>query len=192
MDIIFFESPDAFRSWLENHHDQESQLQIGFYKKGSGKTGITYAEALDQALCFGWIDGIRKRVDDQSYTIRFTPRKSGSIWSKVNIKRAKELVESGVMRSAGLEAFEKRDEQKANSYSYERENRALDDAYEQQFRANSTAWEFFQGQPPSYRKPAIWWVISAKKEETRQKRLDTLIEDSANRRKIAPLRRSGE
>ena len=188
MDVTFFESPSGFRTWLEQNHDATQELWVGFYKKSSGKPSITWPEAVDEALCFGWIDGVRKSIDESSYTIRFTPRKAGSIWSAVNIKRVGELSQLGLMQPEGLKAFEKRVGKKSGLYSYE--NAAeLDEAYEQQFRANKKAWDFFQARPASYRRAAIWWVVIAKKEETKLKRLATLIEDSEHGRTIAPLTR---
>jgi uncharacterized protein YdeI (YjbR/CyaY-like superfamily) len=188
-DITYFASPGDFRQWFETNHDQAAELWVGFYKKGSGKPSITWPEAVDQALCFGWIDGIRKSVDDSNYTIRFTPRKAQSIWSAINIKKIKELTALGLMKPAGLSVFEKHDEKKANLYSFERESMELGDVYEEIFRENDKAWSFFQTQVPSYKKPAIWWVISAKQEATRLGRLKTLIKDSEEGLKIAHLRR---
>jgi len=189
MKPTFFASSSELRQWLAEHHAETKELWVGFYKKSSGKPSITWPEAVDEALCFGWIDGVRKSIDDVSYTIRFTPRKPRSIWSAVNIKRAKELTRLGLMRQAGLKAFEKRAEEKSGIYAYEQKNAELDDAYEQQFRANKKAWDFFQAQAPWYQRTATWWVISAKKEETRLRRLATLIEDSENGRTIAGLTR---
>jgi uncharacterized protein YdeI (YjbR/CyaY-like superfamily) len=186
----FFATPDAFRSWLEAHHATEQELLVGYYKKGSGIPSMTWPESVDQALCFGWIDGVRRGRDDTSYTIRFTPRKRRSIWSAVNIERFGQLAELGLVHPAGHKAFEARADERSAVYAYEqRDNATLDAAAEQQFRDNARAWEFFQAQPAGYRKTAIWWVISAKKEETRSKRLATLIDDSAQRRTIAPLTR---
>jgi uncharacterized protein YdeI (YjbR/CyaY-like superfamily) len=163
---------------------------VGFYKKASGKPSITWPESVDEALCFGWIDGVRKSIDESSYKIRFTPRRPGSIWSAVNIKRAGELIELGRMAPAGLRAFDERKEARSVVYSYEqRDSARLEGDYEAQLRANPQAWDFFQAQPPWYQRAASWWVISAKKEETRLKRLATLIEESAQGRTIAPLRR---
>jgi len=187
---IFFATPAAFRAWLEEHHATSQEVLVGFYKKGSGRPSITWPESVDEALCFGWIDGVRRGIDDVSYSIRFTPRKRRSTWSAVNIERVKELTQMGRMRPAGLKAFAERTEAKSGIYAYEQKNNAaLDAAYEQRFRANKAAWDFFQSQAAGYRKTAIWWVISAKREETRLKRLATLIEDSANGRTIAPLTR---
>src|SRR5687768_11397585 len=186
----FFATPDAFRAWLEANHDRERELVVGFYKKGSGRPSITWPESVDEALCFGWIDGVRKSIDDESYMIRFTPRKSSSTWSAVNIKRVGELTEQGRMRPAGFAAFARRTEAKSGIYAYENRGSAqLDAADEQEFRANSQAWDFFQAQPAGYRKTAIWWVVSAKQEATRRKRLATLIDDSAHGRTIRQLTR---
>ena len=185
----YFATPAEFRSWLEEHHDSAQELWVGFHKKSTGKRSITWPEAVDQALCFGWIDGIRKRVDADSYMNRFTPRRPRSNWSAVNIKRVKELTEAGLMRPAGLAAFEKRTDDRSAVYSYEQKEAQLGPEYEEQFRANKAAWKWFQGQPPYYRKTAIRWVVSAKREETRLKRLATLIEDSEHERTIPPLTR---
>lgn len=190
MEPIFFATPADFRAWLEAHHATAQELLVGFYKKDSGRPSITWPESVDEALCFGWIDGVRRSLDASSYTIRFTPRKPHSTWSAVNIKRASELISLGLMRPAGLKAFEARTDDNSGIYAYEqRKTAALDEAEEQQMRANAEAWAFFQAQPPSYRRAAIWWVIGAKRAETRQKRLATLIEDSAAGRTIAPLTR---
>ena len=189
MDVRFFASPAELRAWFEEYHDRAQELWVGFYKKATGRPSITWPEAVDQALCYGWIDGIRKRVDDSSYTNRFTPRRPGSTWSAVNVKRVGELSELGLMQTAGLAAFNRRDEAKTNLYSFEQGAVALDEAYEQRFRANTPAWDVFQSQPPSYRRTAIWWVMSAKKEETRLKRLATLIADSEQGRRLAQLSR---
>ena len=190
MEPIFFEGPAEFRGWLEEHHDDEAELLVGFHKKGSGRPSMTWPESVDQALCFGWIDGVRRGIDEHSYTIRFTPRKARSTWSVVNVKRAQELVEEGLMRPAGLAAFERRSEGRTGIYSYEqREEAKLDPAAEKEFRANRRAWAFFSDQTPSYRRTATHWVIRAKKEETRRRRLRTLIEDSAAGRTLRHLTR---
>ena len=176
----FFATPADFRKWLEKNHAATTELLVGFHKVDSGKPSITWPESVDQALCFGWIDGVRKRIDEHSYTIRFTPRKPTSIWSSVNIKRFGELTEQGVVRPAGEQAFARRIDAKSGIYAYEqRSNPQLDGALEAKFRANRKAWEFFQAQPPGYRRVATWYVISAKREETRESRLATLIKVSA-------------
>jgi len=188
-DLKFFESPAAFRKWLEKNHGNVSELWLGFYKKDSGRPSIIYPEALDEALCYGWIDGVRKAVDDLSYTIRFTPRKPGSVWSQVNIRRVGELTKLGRIMPPGTAAFEARDEEKSKLYSYENRARRLDEAYEKKFRANRKAWDFFQSQPPGYRRVASWWVISAKQEETRIRRLEQLIACSAKGERIPQVLR---
>jgi uncharacterized protein YdeI (YjbR/CyaY-like superfamily) len=176
--IKFFSNPSKFHQWLDKHHDRESELWVGFYKKQSGKPSITYPEALDEVLCYGWIDGIRKSIDEVSYTIRFTPRKAKSTWSLVNIKRVAELKRLGRMRAPGLKAFETRDPKRSGIYSFENAPRNLDAAHEKKFQSNKRAWAFFQAQPPGYQRTAIWYVMSAKKEETRWRRLATLISES--------------
>ena len=190
---LFFASPAGFRSWLKKNHSREQELWVGFYKKGTGKPSLTWPESVDAALCFGWIDGIRKSVSADSYTIRFTPRRPGSTWSAINIRRVAELTKLELMHTAGLKAFAKRQDDKSAIYSYEqRKTASLDSAQEKQFRANQKAWEFFQSRPPGYRRLASWWVISAKKEETRLKRLRKLITDSAAGRTIVPMKRPGK
>lgn len=190
MEPIYFASPADFRRWLEQHHDRDTEVWVGYYKKGTGIPSLTWQESVDEALCFGWIDGIRKSVDGERYKIRFTPRKANSNWSAVNLKRMEELLERGAVHPAGISAFEKRTADKSAIYSYEqRHNMTLEESYEQPFRTNQKAWEWFQRRPPSYRQGAIHWVMSAKKEETRLKRLTTLITDSENERTIAPLTR---
>ena len=189
MKPTFFKSGDQFRSWLEKNYDKQQELLLGFYKKASGKGGITYPEALDEALAYGWIDGIRKSFGELSYTIRFTPRKPKSIWSMVNIKRVGELIKLGRMQPPGLKAFEGRDLKKAQLYSYERKTSKLDDKLEERLKANKKAWEFFQAQPPGYQRVISWWIISAKQEETRFRRLERLIKDSENGRRVGILER---
>ncbi len=184
MTITFFPTPADFRRWLKANHATETELLVGFYKTSSGKPSVTWPESVDQALCFGWIDGIRKRVDDESYTIRFTPRKPTSTWSAVNIKRVEELTQQGLMQPAGLKAFEARKENKSGIYSYEQRSAALPPEYEKVLKKNKAAWTFFQAQPASYRKAAVWWVVSAKQEATRLKRLDQLIDLSAHEQQI--------
>ncbi len=190
MKVSFFKSSSAFRKWLEKHHATARELWVGYYKKGSGKPSLTWPESVDQALCFGWIDGIRKSIDEVSYTIRFSPRKPRSIWSAVNIKRAQALAAQGLMQPAGLQAFQARQENRSRIYSYEQRQDQLPEAYAQTLRQNKAAWDFFQAQAAWSRKAAGWWVTSAKKEETRLKRLDQLIEDSAQGRTIPPLTRN--
>jgi uncharacterized protein YdeI (YjbR/CyaY-like superfamily) len=183
----FFVSAAEFRAWLEQYGATTAELLVGFYKKASGTTGISYPEAVDEALCAGWIDGVRRSLDGARYTIRFTSRKPTSIWSAVNIARVAELTHQSRMRPAGLAAFAKRTEARSRVYSFEQEAHALSDEYEQRFRANAAAWAYFQAQAPSYQRTAIWWVVSAKQEATRLKRLATLIDDSAHGHRLKHL-----
>jgi uncharacterized protein YdeI (YjbR/CyaY-like superfamily) len=190
MEPTTFERSEDLRRWLEQHHDSECELWVGYYKKASGKPSMTWPESVDEALCVGWIDGVRKSIDAERYMIRFTPRRARSVWSAVNIDRVAALTDEGRMRPAGLEAFDARREDRSGIYSYEqRDKAALDPAYEKRFRAKKKAWADFEARPAWYRQAAIRWVMTAKKEETRQRRLATLIEDSAAGRTIAPLTR---
>ena len=190
---IYFPSAAAFRDWLEVHHETEKEVLVGFYKKGTGRPTMTWSESVDEALCFGWIDGVRRSVDEERYTIRFTPRKPGSVWSKVNVAKAEELIRQGRMRPAGLKAFENRKDERSGIYSFEQDSPpALTEEMLSRLRADERAWRFWESQPPSYRKAATWWVVSAKREETRLRRFETLLADSAAGRKIGPMRRSGE
>jgi uncharacterized protein YdeI (YjbR/CyaY-like superfamily) len=188
--IQYFESPAEFRRWLEKNHAEAREVWVGYHKKGTGRPSMTWPESVDEALCFGWIDGIRKSVDESSYTIRFTPRKRGSNWSAVNIARVAELTETGRMRPAGLEAFEKRTDDRSRIYAYEQKGAKLDDAYEAKLKANAKAWRYFEAQSPWYRRMTSHWIMSAKREETRLKRLDQLIADSAREQRIPPLIRT--
>ena len=180
----FFRTPADFGTWLEKNHATATELWVGFYTKDSGKPSITWPESVDQALCFGWIDGIRKRVDEISYQIRFTPRRRGSIWSATNIKRAKELARQEQMRPAGLKAFAARIENKSGIYSYEQRSTELSQPYAKLLKKNKAASNFFEKQPPSYRKMIGWWIISAKKEETRMARLAKVISESAQGKRL--------
>ena len=183
-DIKYFSTISEFREWLEENHVSERELQVGFYKKNSGRFNYSWSEAVDAAICYGWIDGVRNAVDEISYTVRFTPRKARSIWSAVNIKKVEELTRLGLMRPAGVAAFERRDESKSAIYAYEQKNPALGDVYETRFRANGQAWDFFERQTAYYRRQSIWWVTSAKQEETRLRRLDQLISRSEAGEKV--------
>ena len=174
----FFSSPQEFREWLERNHDSTSELLLGFHKKSSGKKSITYAEALDEALCFGWIDGVRKKLNETSYVQRFTPRKSRSIWSNINVNHVERLKSEGRMHRAGLEAYARRDPKRTGIYSFENRPRELSPAFEKTFRQNAKAWKFFEEQPPSYKRLMIFRTMSAKKEETQLRRLKQLIESS--------------
>jgi uncharacterized protein YdeI (YjbR/CyaY-like superfamily) len=191
----FFETPEQFRAWLERRHESETELLVGFHRKGSGRPSITWPQSVDEALCFGWIDGIRRGIDDESWSIRLTPRKPTSNWSTVNINRVAELEKQGRMTPAGRAAFERRSEERSGIYSYEQRKKAkLEPAQEQEFKSHREAWDFFQSQPAGYRRTATHWVVNAKREETRRKRLATLIEDSAAGRRLRhltpPARRS--
>jgi uncharacterized protein YdeI (YjbR/CyaY-like superfamily) len=186
----YFRSQVEFRAWLREHHASADEVLVGFHKTATGKPSMTWAQSVDEVLCFGWIDGLRKSVDDDRYTIRFTPRRERSIWSQKNITRFRELDAAGLVHSAGRAAFDARDEERTRRYSFEQGRAELPRDQEREFRANKAAWAFFQSQPPSYRKPAIWWVISARKEDTRARRLAALIDDSANGVRIRQLRRT--
>src|SRR5215212_7076553 len=163
MKPAFFPTPDEFRAWLDAHHDTKKELLVGFYKRGSGKPSITWPESVDEALCFGWIDGVRRSLGDEAYTIRFTPRRARSTWSAVNVRRVGELTAEGRMRPAGLKAFEARSDDKTAIYAYEQRSPDLAEPYAGELRANAAAWGFWQKQPPWYRKTASWWITSAKK-----------------------------
>lgn len=186
----FFETPASWRAWLEVNHEKASELVVGFHKRGTGTPSITWPESVDEALCFGWIDGVRRRIDEERYEIRFTPRKKTSIWSSVNVKRVAELTAEGRMRPLGLATFAARKEARTGVYSHEQAgDAALPPEYEKRIRANAPAWKDWSARPPWYRRAATWRVISAKQEATREKRLAQLIEDSANGRTIKELTR---
>jgi len=184
--VVHFKSPREFRDWLVKNHATATELFVGFYKTTSGKRGATYAQALDEALCFGWIDAVR-RGGEATWTIRFTPRRPRSIWSQINIKRIAELKAEGRLHEAGMAAFEARDPARQNRYSYENKTAAFSVEEEAAFRANRKAWDNFCAMPPSYRRPATWWVVSAKRVDTRARRLETLIADSLAGRRIKQL-----
>ena len=184
MKPTFFPTPAHLRKWFDRHHDSAGELWVGYYRKDSGKPSVTWPESVDEALCVGWIDGIRKSVDAGSYMIRFTPRRKGSIWSAVNIGRATALREEGRMRPAGLSAFAARRENRSGIYAYEQRRAQLEEPYAGMMKKNRTAAAFFDAQPASYRKQASWWVISAKREETRLARLNKLIETSAHGKRL--------
>ncbi|RAK56794.1 YdeI/OmpD-associated family protein [Phenylobacterium deserti] len=171
----FFETPAAWRAWLKANHQGATEIFVGFWKAGTGKPSITWPESVDEALCFGWIDGVRRRIDDDSYCIRFTPRRRGSIWSAVNIRKVAELQASGRMTEAGLAVFEAGREN-TGRYSFENRDAKLSEAEAAQFQMQAPAWAHFQTRPASYRHAAVWWVVSAKRTETRDRRLASLIE----------------
>jgi uncharacterized protein YdeI (YjbR/CyaY-like superfamily) len=183
----YFRTPAEFRRWLQKHHATERELLVGLYRKAAAHKGITYAQALDEALCFGWIDGVRRGVDDERSTIRFSPRRPNSVWSRVNVAHVRRLIAEGRMAPAGLAAFERRDPKRTGVYSFERDAAAFDQAAEKTFRRNRKAWRFWEAQPPGYRKTATWWVVSAKREETRARRLETLIGHSAKGERLPAL-----
>lgn len=188
----FFPTPADWRAWLEEHHSRQEDLWVGFYKRSSGRPSITWPESVDGALCFGWIDGVRKSIDDVRYMIRFTPRKPRSTWSAINIKRVGELKKLGLMHPSGLAAFEKRDSDRSAIYSYEqRKSAQLSAEFEKRFRKQADAWEFFQSLPAWYQRTATYWVVSARREETRLRRLEVLIDCSARKRNIPALSRPG-
>jgi uncharacterized protein YdeI (YjbR/CyaY-like superfamily) len=188
MEATFFSTPAEFRAWLELHHDTASEVWVGYYKKATGKPTMTWEQAVEEALCFGWIDGKVQRIDDERHRQRFTPRRRGSNWSAVNIAKVAELREQGRMTPAGEAAFAARRDDKSAVYSYERRHEAaFDEEQEAVFRANAPAWEWFNAQSPSYRTMATFWVVSAKRPDTRARRLATLIECSAEGRRVPPL-----
>lgn len=190
-EATFFATPAKFRAWLRKNHGQATELWVGFYKKGSGRPSIDWNQSVDEALCFGWIDGLRKSIDDQAYRIRFTPRRRTSIWSQKNLKRIKELIAEGRVQPAGLEIYEARDQEKIRAYSFEQEGQPeLDPVYAKQLKAVSEAQVFFDALSPSVRKSVIGWVQSARRAETRQRRLEVLIDCSRRGELIPPLRRN--
>lgn len=184
MAVIFFSDQLEFRKWLTKNHKKETEIIVGYYKKATGKPSMTWPESVDQALCFGWIDGIRRSIDEESYCIRFTPRKSNSNWSTVNIKKVEDLTKKGLMKPEGLALFNNRQEDKSAIYSYEKHPAELPPELEKLFKRNKAAWKFFSAQPPYYRKSMIYWVVSAKREETKISRLEKLIASSENQKRI--------
>jgi len=187
---LFFASPADWRRWLATYHKSVDELWVGFHKRASGRPSITWPEAVDEALCYGWIDGLRKSIDDHSYMIRFTPRRKGSTWSAVNLRRVKELIRGKRMRAAGTRAYRARTAANTGLYSFEqRKKMKLPPAYLREFKANAEAWRVFQSRPPWYQRTAIFWVVSAKQEETRRRRFSILIHDSARGRPIGLLTR---
>ena len=184
----FFPNCEDFRIWLSNNHDKESEIWVGYFKKSTNIESITWPESVDQALCFGWIDGIRKRIDEQSYMIRFTPRKPTSNWSAVNIAKVAELTNEGLMQLSGIAAIEKQTQKKSEVYSYEQKQIELSPDYKKVFKANAQAWKYYiEKLAQSARKQSTWWVMSAKQEETRQRRLKILIDCSERQQKIPQL-----
>jgi uncharacterized protein YdeI (YjbR/CyaY-like superfamily) len=188
---IFFPGAAEWRQWLAEHHSSESEVLVGLHKKASGRGGMNWSEAVDEALCFGWIDGVRRRVDEDSTSLRFTPRKARSTWSAVNIAKAEQLIASGLMQPAGLRAFEARTEENSRIYAFEQGEVELPPEALEHLKAHPQAWSYWSSRPPGYRRIAAWWVISAKRSQTRERRLATLIEDCAAGRLIKSQRRSG-
>lgn len=184
MKPTFFSKPSDFRKWLTKNHKKEKELLVGFYKVGSGKPSISWPQSVDEALCFGWIDGIRRSVDEESYSIRFTPRKPKSIWSAINIKKVEDLTKKGLMKPEGLAVFKLRTENSSNIYSHENEIKKLTPVYEKKFKTNKKAWQFFTTQAPSYKKVIIHWIMSAKQEKTQLNRLDKTITESAKQKRV--------
>lgn len=181
----FFKTQDDFREWLEINHEKETELIVGFYKVGSGKPSMNWSQSVDQALCFGWIDSVRRSIDDESYCIRFTPRKSTSNWSAINLKKIEELTKAGLMKPAGLKALSLKRDMKTEIFSYENEPAILDSNYEKQFREDKIAWDFFMKQAPSYRKAVLRWIMSAAQEKTRQSRLEKTINECAQQKRLS-------
>jgi uncharacterized protein YdeI (YjbR/CyaY-like superfamily) len=180
----FFKSQNGFRKWLESNYEKETELVVGFYKVDSGKPSMNWSQSVDQALCFGWIDGVRRSIDKESYCIRFTPRRSNSNWSAVNINKVEVLTKAGLMKPAGLKAFGLRKEDKSEIYSYENEDVFLDSNYANQFKADKIAWDFFIKQAPSYKKAVTQWIMSAKQEKTRLSRLEKTIKESGQLKRV--------
>ncbi len=184
MNPIFFPTQNDFRHWLEENHDKETEIIVGYYNVKSGKGGMSWSESVDQALCFGWIDGVRRKIDEESYCNRFTPRRPNSNWSAVNIEKVRVLTEKGLMKPEGIAAFEKRLEDKSAIYVYENELKQFSEEFEKWFRANEIGWRFFEKQANWYRKQMINWVMTAKQEKTRVSRLEKLIEASATEKRL--------
>jgi len=184
MKASFFATPTDFRKWLEKNYKTEKELIVGFYKVGTGKPSITWSESVDQALCFGWIDSVRRSIDSESYCIRFTPRKPTSIWSDINIKKMKALTKAGLMTPEGQRAFSLRKESRSGIYSHEKEIKALESNFEKQLKNNKLAWNFFNTQAPSYKKSITHWITSAKQEKTKLARLEKLIKASEQKNRL--------
>jgi len=192
MMLLFFPTQNDFRNWLEENHRKETELFVGFYKVDSGKSSITWSQSVDQALCFGWIDGVRKSIDKDSYCIRFTPRKLNSIWSAINIAKVEALISDGLMKEAGLEAFKKKKDHRSGVYSFENEAKKFSEVFENRFKANQSAWDFFSTQPPAYRKMMIHWIMTAKQEVTKLARLDKTIINSGQNKRLFQIQKNSE
>ncbi len=187
---LFFRGPKEFRAWLERRHDERSELWVGYFKKATGEPSMTWPESVDVALCFGWIDGIRKSIDEKRYKIRFTPRRPGSHWSARNLDRIQHLLKAGLVVEPGVAAYRSRNPAKERRASYEQadEDVTLPPEYERRLKADRAAWSYFRTASPSYRKQTTWWIVSAKREETRLRRLETLIRSSAKQEPVPPMR----
>ncbi|MBI5021327.1 MAG: YdeI/OmpD-associated family protein [Ignavibacteriales bacterium] len=184
MKPIFFPSQSEFRKWLEKNYKKKTELLVGYYKVDSGKPSMTWSQSVDEALCFGWIDGIRRSIDKESYCIRFTPRKLSSNWSAINIQKVKTLIKQGLMRQAGLEAFSHRKKDKSKTYSFENAAQKFTESFETKFKSNKKGWDFFKAQPPSYQKMVIHWIMSAKQESTQFTRLEKTITESKKQKRL--------
>jgi len=178
MNPVYFQDQNEFRKWLEKNHNTKSEIIVGYYKTGTGKPSLTWSQSVDQALCYGWIDGIRRSIDEERYCIRFTPRKPTSIWSNVNINKVEELKKKRLMKEPGLQVYNNRKDSKSGIYSFEKEAAKLDDDSERSFKSNKIAWDYFMKQAPSYRKTKIYWIMSARQEATRISRLNKLVQAS--------------
>jgi uncharacterized protein YdeI (YjbR/CyaY-like superfamily) len=183
--VIFFETPAELRAWFEANHETAEELWLGYHRKRTGRASVTWQEVVDQELCFGWIDSVRYSLGDDRSAQRITPRRKASVWSAVNIKRFQELERAGFVHPAGRAAFDRRDEARSRVYSYENRPRGLAAGDEAEFRKHKGAWRFFEAQPPSYKRTAAYWIASARREETRKRRLEQLIETSGNGERLA-------
>ncbi len=192
MKLLFFPSQDDFRNWLEENHRTASELLVGFYKVNSGKPSMTWSQSVDQGLCFGWIDGVRKSIDKDSYCIRFTPRKPNSIWSAINIAKVETLISQGLMKEAGIAAFKKKKEERSGVYSFENEAKKFSEDFENRFKANQPAWDFFSTQAPAYRKMVIHWIMTAKQEQTKLARLEKTIINSEQGKRLFQIKKNSE
>lgn len=186
--ILFFKTRSDLRKWFEENHETEKELFLGYYKVHTKKPSVTWSQSVDEAICFGWIDGIRRSINEESYHIRFTPRNPKSLWSAINIEKFKKLKKLGLIKQKGIDSFSKKKEEKSRIYSYERKNVELSEVFEEKIKQNKTAWEYFNNLAPSYKKMSIQWVMSAKRVDTQLKRLNILIESSAQNLKVPLLR----
>jgi uncharacterized protein YdeI (YjbR/CyaY-like superfamily) len=191
-DVHYFASPGELRAWFDDHHETADELWVGYWKRATGTPTLTWSEAVDEALCVGWIDGVRKRIDDERHAQRFTPRRKGSIWSAINVDKVRQLEAAGRMTAAGRAAFEARTDERTAVYSYERPEARFTDDETAAFQARNDAWADWDRRPPSYRKAVTYWVTSAKRPETRARRLQQLIEASEARERVGPMRTASD